>query len=273
MSMLGTVEHVAGIRSFGGMVMVPALPKSEQTLVSRVAAACEEQGIFSRAIRKPEILCAHAGIMDEDTPPFLRSTSAIDRDELFAFMDEFDLELALCGDWHEHKVHTRNGRTIIQVGALVPTGFDNLGVNEYGYAISYDTHTKQIAKHVVPGPRFLKVVYEEQTLDAAWVHGVMSGTFGENALYVKVSALPENMKHARQDLDQMVADGFISGYDLVPSKEMVRVQAKAAATRASSAATFESALEEYLRVTPLPEGATRKGVIEKVSALLTHKRT
>jgi hypothetical protein len=114
-------------------------------------------------------------------------------------------------------------------------------------------------------------VYEESELDAAWVAHVMRGQQAQYDLYVKVTALPENVKHARSDLDSMVKDGAIKGYEIAVNKEVARIQAKAAATRARSASSFEDALEAYLRVSPLPQGATRTGVTAKISALLSYK--
>jgi hypothetical protein len=252
------------------VLAVPALQKSDQSFVSRISDHLQNQeDIAGRAAL--EVLCVHAGVMDDSTPAFLRSTSAMELNELFELMEEHDIKLTVCGDWHEFKEYERNGRHVVQLGALVPTGFDNLGIEPYGRVLGYQTDTRKITYGHIAGPRFLKAVYEENELDAAWVAHVMRGQKAQYDLYVKVTVLPENVRHARSDLDSMIKDGAIKGYEIAINKEVARIQAKAAATRARSASSFEDALEAYLRVSPLPQGATRAGVTAKISALLSYK--
>jgi hypothetical protein len=105
---------------------------------------------------KPNVLVLHMGIADAGTPAWmLGAHDSIEADTLFDLMDKHDIKWAVAGNWHDHKSWERNGRTIIQCGALVPTGYDNPGLEGYGSLILVDTEANTWERVEIPGPRFV----------------------------------------------------------------------------------------------------------------------
>lgn len=100
----------------------------------------------------------HAGIIGVDTPWFLRtSASALDAQWLGREAAARGVPVVFAGDWHAHAVHrTDAGVRCVQVGALVPTGWDNPGVEPYGSVILYGGG-HEWARTKLPGPRYVTV--------------------------------------------------------------------------------------------------------------------
>jgi hypothetical protein len=100
--------------------------------------------------RRPDrrVLGVHLGIRDGRTAPWLRDApDAVDAELLSELCAEAGVGQALAGNWHfrrqwyfdaesvpEQAVRkgARSGVGVTQLGALVPTGFDNPGLGEYG---------------------------------------------------------------------------------------------------------------------------------------------
>ncbi len=106
---------------------------------------------------RKRVLVFHLGVADSSTPAFLRdSHEAIDVEVLTQLMRECSIDYAYCGNWH---TPARWG-TVVQCGALCPTGWDNPGW-DYGRVRTLDSTTGLQSDFTVPGPRFLNVNTEE----------------------------------------------------------------------------------------------------------------
>ncbi len=189
------------------------------------------------------VLELHAGIKDADTPAFMKnSPSAINADVLFDLMDELNFSFCFCGDWHDHKHLTRNSRDIVQIGALCPTGFANLGGDEfYGSLIVFDSVTNTIERHVIPGPRFYHL---DSVADAP--------AKGENTVYAHVKTDLASQESEEQALAAALEAGTID-------YGMVTVKHEDAANSVSvQMSSLEEATAAYFAQGSRPDGEAAK---------------
>lgn len=105
------------------------------------------------------LLVTHVGLIDKDTPPFLRGADdAIETDLLDELCADAGIPCVIAGNWHKHKViRGKRGTLMVQAGALVPTGYDNPGTEGYGTVCIYDHELDRVDVLEIPGPRFIKV--------------------------------------------------------------------------------------------------------------------
>jgi len=110
-----------------------------------------------------KVVVAHHGIADEKTPPFLRhGKGTIQTKDIFVWMRMHGVKVYVAGDWHEHKHWCQDDMSIVQCGALCPTGWNNPGHYGYGSVIFTDGATWR--REVVNGPRFLYGGTEDDVL-------------------------------------------------------------------------------------------------------------
>lgn len=113
------------------------------------------------------IVLSHFGIADAGTPLYMKH-GGVPVELIEDLCDEYNIGAWLSGDWHSYKkFRPRSGipgdARVYQIGALVPTGFDNPGGDDlYGSLLIVDTEDRGtdngsgpgITRRVVPGPRF-----------------------------------------------------------------------------------------------------------------------
>jgi len=209
------------------------------------------------ADRSAPIVYAHFGIIDAGTPSFLRNSSdAIAADELFALMKKHEIERFVVGNWHEHHRWRLGYKEIIQVGALTPTGFNNLGTR-YGRVVLIGEDLK-VSVHEVPGPRFHK---------AKWGAKVPLGEL----VYVHVDAEPADLVVARAWLKEQREAGKLAGFSLVPNKARANEQARKAAKATAQISAIAAASAAFIQKMPLEEGVSRKKVLARVQKYLGGK--
>jgi hypothetical protein len=238
-----------------------------------VAQMAKTAKVVARLGEKPKrILMFHLGIADEKTPEWLRGAhDSIDINLLDAIMVEHHIDLAVAGNWHNHQVWLRGApaksgqvRTIVQCGALVPTGFDNPGL-DYGKLVSYDTKTGVLGTDDIPGPRFLKVSHKDlssfQEVDAAHRLGGTHRLSHEYSLFLEVACPPELEQQTREQAQHLVDTKVIRNYDVVTDATHAQVAARSAATAARSAGTLDEALVAYVEKMPLEPGVKRESVL------------
>lgn len=120
------------------------------------AGATLEDLAWSRKKSADVVIC-HAGLSMPDDPPWLHnSKGSLPVSNIRASVPRG--ALILSGDWHSHKAIT--DRTV-QIGALVPTGWDNPGLVGYGSVILVfpDRTWDRIE---LAGPRFVDVSSAEE---------------------------------------------------------------------------------------------------------------
>jgi hypothetical protein len=209
------------------------------------------------------VLALHAGIADADTPPWLENAhDAIGAVRLNGLMLEHDVTFAAAGNWHVHQSWSQDGCDIVQCGALVPTGFDNPGVDEYGSVIVWDGAVWQ--RHVVPGPRFVTVRSAEE-------YRPLAARAGNGNLFVRWKAPAGTVGAAAATLvaDETVL-GLAGGEAVPDTTDAEQAAVNTAATDAVAASTgdWRGAVGRYVDALTLEPGVDRERVRERVTGYL-----
>jgi DNA repair exonuclease SbcCD nuclease subunit len=218
---------------------------------------------------KHRMLALHAGILDEKTAHFLAGAhDSIEAAALTGLMLEHGIAFAAAGNWHDHRAwHDERGTAIVQCGALVPTGWDNPGLDGYGSLIVYDTGTRAWERIEVAGPRFITVsgdLAREQYRDA-------SDRVEPGRLFVRWKAPARLVGQCASTLIQdAVLYGGLAGAEAVPDA----ADREAAANAAAQAARVDApGLDETVRayveqMTGLADNIDRAAVLEHVRRYL-----
>lgn len=209
------------------------------------------------------LLALHMGIKDEKTPPWLSSSQgAIDIADLFALSFECGITAVAAGDWHSRRAwlpppgapcRTR----VLQVGALVPTGWDNPGIEGYGtLAFWRPGEVKPLTWEELRGPRFVKVRTQDER-EAAFQAAKHC------TLFVSQVAGPEDVA-AETEFWRAAAELHpLGGVEVLPDEGVAKSEALQAATIARSAETTQEALNAFVKNMPLKDGVRRDAVLTR----------
>lgn len=209
------------------------------------------------------IACLHLGLQDEETPAFLRAASdAVAVDVLRGLMSDFGIGWAAAGNWHDKREF---GSKILQVGTLVPTGFDNPGYLDFGWMAFWgddwpDAPTG-FRSWQVPGPRFLKV-HTVGELD----HAIANRQ--DDNLFVEWLVMPSELAGARAYMRDMIEDGKVFDGEVVSDRTGVEKRTREAAAGAASVDELAKKLAAYVQALDLPEGVAVQDVISTASSYL-----
>jgi len=204
------------------------------------------------------VLAFHLGVIDKDTPAFLREAhDAIPLEVVQEAMKRHSIVYAYCGNWHTPK---RWGN-IVQCGALAPTGWDNPGW-DYGQVHVLDTVTGHMSIVHIPGPRFLSV----STLDEAREAYIEWKRRGCD-IYPYLNLKGE----AASALDEVRSWGVTARAvtDTTDAKDATR----AAAVAVREAGTLREALAKYVTEMPVAEGVERSKVLAMAGKYLSQGGT
>lgn len=212
-------------------------------------------------VHRPHIVFAHFGVIDHRTPAFLRQSSsdACDWETLRNAMNAVGTRLLCVGNWHDPGTWESGGARIEQIGALTPTGFDNLGP-AFGRVLIADTASLETKAVRVAGPRFVKLVWGSDLLNQISGHG--------KHVYAHMEAEPSELTAARAWLKGPGSQVGIKDYTLVPSKVAAVNQARSAARAVVQASTMREAIESYIAKMPVPESVDRAAVSARVQGYL-----
>lgn len=206
---------------------------------------CEEHGneYIPREIAKlcqgrpqdvPRVLCIHAGILDADiaaSEPWLaNSHDSIALQVLVDTCAQHGIGTVFAGNWHKAKHWHVNGVSVHQVGALVPTGWDNPGLEGYGSVLVFDTETQKTARYELPGPRFLTV---------AAARSIPGDT--SNKLYVRAKVPVDKVAETSAELEHLKEHGQLAQWEVLPEAATVTVRQDL-----SDVATVSAALQAYV---------------------------
>jgi hypothetical protein len=207
------------------------------------------------------VLGVHLGVSDASTAPWLRGAhDSVDVDLLARLAAAYRVSHVFAGNWHDRRTWTvgvndppplrsRRAVCVTQLGALVPTGWDNPGVEGYGTVAVWDGGAVEL--HEVPGPRFLKLRgFTPSQVRAAAEAARARG----HVPYVDATVGPGQAEDARAVLRALGVRGDVSH-----DAEEASAEARTAATVARSADTLDSALAGFVRAAPLPELAVELG--------------
>lgn len=151
----------------------------------------------------------------------------------------------LCGDWHTHSVSVLCGIEFARVGALVPTGFNNVGGDTaYGSVIKYADTGRDTAQFravfkrtIVSGPRFFNA-------DTANEVDLIADSYGKRA---NIAARTDEAFARAQERD-------------VPVKRAVRATNAPVVSVRASIDTLAGAVRKFIDAMPLPDGVSRDDV-------------
>lgn len=223
---------------------------------------------------KHRVLALHLGVHDSAARvEFFWAEAAHDAISAELLADlcfEHRIDAALAGNWHGLKRWQMQwpeagfATEIVQVGALVPTGWDNPGLDGYGSVAVYDSAQppgRRVRATEIPGARFISVSSAEELDDALLTS--MEGS----ALYVRWAA---------EQKDAPAAIGALDSQRARLAAGEVRIQGKAtnaeAAHRAAGAAraseTLTGAVERYVAAMSCPDDV-RADVLARVMDYLS----
>jgi len=212
------------------------------------------------------VLFVHMGIRDAivaaANPWAAVAEDAIDVEKLFALCHEYRIAKVFAGNWHTHSQWTQQWAdgfacTVTQVGALVPTGWDNPGATGYGGLSIYDYGT--VSRIEIPGPRFL-------TVGSAAELAALPSDGANN--YVRYRCLPDDVNAVSQLCDAAVSAGQIAVWSATVDVESAKRAALAGARTASDAHTLHTALESYVAAIEVPAGVDRARVLQLCTGAL-----
>ncbi len=176
--------------TYGGFISDCPLGGDEE--ICLVPFHCD---ITDERVRDISLVVAHFGVYDDSFSKWCANDKkAWHVDKLFAFMQERNIKGVLIGDWHSRSgwqritpnytinhlelpdsseppinrggFNTELGPVIMQIGALIPTGWDNPGLHGYGTVALWDG--ERLSWQEVPGSRFCvaKTESEEKAIIA-----------------------------------------------------------------------------------------------------------
>ncbi len=203
-----------------------------------------------------DLVAMHLGILDDATPPWLReSRDAIPSQTVLAKLKEHDIAWAVAGNWHNHGAWGDDPArpNLVQCGGLVPTGWDNEGIDGYGGLVFFDG--ENVSADVIPGPRFVKVrnLGELKKAEA-------KAKRAKCPLFVRFIASPDDMTAMTAELDAAKERGVVLGGDTEADAGEVLAAARTAAHGAQKAETLEEALTSFVREMPLDDDLDRAEV-------------
>jgi hypothetical protein len=195
------------------------------------------------------VLGLHLGLRDDDTPPWLQN--AHDSSPVAELARLGLYKYVMAGNWHLRKAYPVG----FQVGALVPTGFDNPGLTGYGSLIILDGDTARVGE--VPGPRFLratglaearKCLEAAEKADSGW------------QVYFSVRCRPDEVADVRE-LFELYGQEKV---EILAEKAAAESAARdaAAATAYASPGSLVEAVTAYVQKMPLPEGVERTEITQ-----------
>lgn len=216
------------------------------------------------------VLFIHAGICDPQTeaeqPWAANADDAIRLHDLFKLCYEFEITHVYAGNWHKRGQWTHTNAdgfmtVVTQIGALVPTGWDNPGLNEYGGLEFFECGAMQRLE--IPGPRFIT----ETLASLNHAKKLYPIAFGAN-VYLRVECSAADVGDATARCESLQAAGVCGAWTLKVDTTLERASAQAGARVASSAATLNSAVRSYIDALTLPPNVDRVSVLNRCAKLL-----
>ena len=223
-----------------GLVLVPYQPGDASEWLPSVVDSIGPHAGYTLGL--------HLGIETDDTPSFLKgSHDAVTASLLTDLCSDYGFAGVVSGNWHKRWTasyfltgHSDDGGgrdvSLIQCGALVPTGFDNPGLIGYGSVqLGLDMRC-----HTVAGPRYLRV----------------KGADGADALFPTLTGTRFAHQQLRvqwdvpaQHLEQAMATASVHpdiAWCVRPDAKEAKAHVKRAACAAASADTLEEAVAAYV---------------------------
>lgn len=146
------------------VLYVPYQPGASGTWLAESlvrAIASRAQGEHADSCSAVRVLVLHLGISDMGDSYWLDGSDDSVRVEVVeAHARANNIDYVIAGNWHRKKFWDRGDVKILQVGALVPTGFNNPGLEGFGGMAIIDKDGLRVEE--IPGPRFVKVTGDQE---------------------------------------------------------------------------------------------------------------
>lgn len=193
-------------------------------------------------------------------------SDAVDASWLMLALQQLKALALFAGNWHQARVFGLGA--LDQVGALVPTGWDNPGLDELGGLCAYDVATGKLTMTFLPGPRFVKARSVTELRDL-----VEQGHRRGHQVYAEAVLARGDVPEAMTFVKEAKAAGkLVDGVVLVDAAD-TKAEARTAAHGARKADTLDEALATYVGVMPVDEGVSRDAVLERAKAYLKAGRS
>jgi DNA repair exonuclease SbcCD nuclease subunit len=234
---------------FGRLAMVPFERSTDQPALDRLASV-----LASGHLDPGALLVIHAGIDDGTTPPWLRgSPGSVELGALVDLCTRHGITAVCAGDWHVQRRWDVRGVQVAQVGALVPTGWDNPGLDGYGGLVTWDGKT--LRTYQIPGPRFLAVT----SVDGLASH--LASAHPEHLIRAQVTVPLDQIASTEQALQDLATrHPRLVGWRVLPDGRMLAEQTQDAVAAVQDTTHQADRLAEYLARCPIPEGVDRMRV-------------
>jgi hypothetical protein len=223
----------------------------------------------------PTVLATHVGLIDDETPPWLRNAhDAIEVERVQELMGEHNIAFTVAGNWHQHRAWSFTpAHPVVQIGALCPTGFDNPGFDGYGSVIIWDDGRDRGGEMgwqriEVPGPRFV-IVQGDDAVEQYRAAAERAGA-GMHTLYVRWKVASEKadaaLRQMKHDLKSPAC--MVGGFDTHPVGDGREEAREAAAAARASYGGWEEALRVYVEKMALDVSIDREQVFKLARSYL-----
>lgn len=211
------------------------------------------------------LVCGHFGLWEraqESSQPWLTNAAdAIEVQAVVRLLAQHGVSELFVGNYHTHFRWTIDDVQLHQLGALVPTGFDNPGFS-YGYVQTWPDG----ASTIVGGPRFV-VVSSGEELGAAAARAEREAC----VLYVDWRVAPEAYEATLEDArcpwrNQCLPAGSV--VEVHVDRKFSKLRAAEAAGAARSSETLVEAVHAFVQKAEMPPHVSRQNVLEHVRRFL-----
>lgn len=212
------------------------------------------------------LLAMHLGMMDDNTPPWLReSRDAVSVQLVLEKMKQHEIPFGVAGNWHNHGAWGDDPErpNLVQCGALVPTGWDNEGLDGYGGLVIFDTEAESVSAEVIPGPRFVKVRNLSELKKAE-----KRAKDRKLLLYVHFTAQPDELQAMTAEVEAVRERGGLVAGAVEADGKLITAAAHMAARGAQKAETLDEALTKFVGSMPLDEDLDRQEILGLCSGWL-----
>jgi hypothetical protein len=223
----------------------------------------------------PKLLVIHLGLEHSGTPVHMRGhDDSIPVEVLADICNEHGFTHVAAGNWHQAWEGVVKGVHMKQIGALVPTGFNNVGIEPYGRIAIWDSDNGFEKDFVIGGPRFLK----ENTLEGvASLRDLEGGVYD---IYVHADLHLGEYPSAQHILEGLKSKGVVKDFKITRAKGEILKAAEETARVATSATDLDEALFDWILAMDLDPGvdlggrrnmkkAGLRGQLEEITSIST----
>ncbi len=195
------------------------------------------------------VLGLHLGLRGPETPTWLKAShDSIDAVSLPRHIYRY----IYAGNWHgRHRVLPG----VFQVGALVPTGFDNPGLTGYGSLMLLNDEGPTYAE--LDGPRFVRAT---SLVEARAALNAIATRVSSWPAYLSVRCTPAEREDVRELMEVYGHETFEILTDKAAAEDAARSAAAQTMQAFTSTDSIAAAVTAYVEKMALPEGTDRAKV-------------